>query len=323
MAMTLRGNDQLGKIGILMGGPSSERQISLKSGKAVYAALKDAGINCVAIDIQTDSEEENIRLIGSYKIDCAFVALHGEFGEDGRIQAILDNIGIPYTGSGARASSLAMDKIESRIIFSQNGLKVPAWQVLDKARFKPQGGFKAKFNFPLVVKPSSQGSSIGLSIVQDMQGLNKGIEIAFGFDRRIIIEEYIEGRELTVGIMEERALPVIEIVPKNKFFDYEAKYISGMTEYIVPAELEKDIAVSVQKAALEAQRLLGCSGCCRVDIILSKNNVPFVLEVNTIPGLTSTSLLPKAAQAVGIGFTELCLRLIRLAYEKRHSEISR
>ena len=309
---------RFGKIGVLMGGPSTEREISLKSGNAVYEALRRSGVETVAIDITTDSTEGNIRLIKSHKVDCAFLALHGRFGEDGQIQGILDSIKIPYTGSGAQASRLAMDKIASLGIFELNGLKVPRYSVLEKSSYRPDWKTDNGLGFPLVIKPANHGSSIGLSIIDDSKDLDAAVDLALSFDSRAIIQEYIPGREVTVGILDEKVLPVIEIVPKKRFFDFEAKYKAGMTDYIVPAELEEVVAEKVQAVALSAHKLLGCFACSRVDIIL-KDNLPFVLEINTIPGFTSTSLLPMAAKKIGIEFEELCLKLVRLAYEKKQS----
>ncbi len=306
-----------GRIGVLMGGPSSEREISLKSGKAVYEALNGSGFDVIAIDIKTDDIKENIRLIKSSRISCAFLALHGHFGEDGKIQGILDILNIPYTGSGALASRLAMDKISARQIFSLHGINVPRYKTIDRCSYsRISWNIGNKLSFPVVVKPSAHGSSIGLSIVNRIEDLDRAIGLAFGFDEKVLIEEYVPGREMTVGVLDDRALPVVEIVPKNKVFDYEAKYKAGMTDYIVPAQLESEVISSVQDTALLAHRLLGCSGCSRVDVILDSNNTPFVLEVNTIPGFTETSLLPKAAKAEGLEFSELCLKLIKLAHEK-------
>jgi D-alanine-D-alanine ligase len=311
---------EFGRVGVLMGGPSSERQISLKSGKAIYEALRQAGLDVVAVDITTDNRQENEKLINSVKINCAFLALHGSFGEDGRIQAILEGIGLPYTGSGVSASKLAMDKVVSRRIFESSGLAVPRYRLIHKGA-APADIRKAaeEFALPWVVKPATQGSSIGLSILYEDSGLDKAVKLALGFDQTVIIEEYIKGRELTVGILEEEALPVIEIIPSKKFFDYEAKYSSGLTEYVVPAKLDEALAEKAKSSALRAHKLLGCFGCSRVDIILSQTNVPYVLEVNTIPGFTATSLLPKAAGSRGIDFTQLCLRLLKLAYAKKKS----
>ncbi len=307
---------EFGRVGVLMGGPSSERQISLKSGKAVFSALLDSGVDAVSIDIITDDEEENIRLLKDKNLDCAFIALHGRFGEDGAIQEILEKINLPYTASGVCASRLAMDKIGSLKIFKQGGLSVPESQFLEKSAYKSSKVFKNELGLPLVVKPANHGSSIGLSLVEHEKEIPAAIDLAFKFDQNIVIEEYVYGRELTVGVLDKEALPVIEIIPKKKFFDFEAKYQAGLTDYIVPAVLEDNIAKKVQNAALEAHKLLGCSGCSRTDIILSKDGLPYVLEVNTIPGMTATSLLPKAARVAGIDFNRLCLKLLELAYEK-------
>lgn len=314
--MALKSKD-FGRIGVLMGGPSSEREISLKSGKAVFVAFKKMGIDVTAIDIKTDNIEENINFIKSNNINCAFIALHGRFGEDGGIQEILEKLKLPFTGSGVLASRLAMDKIASRKIFENNGLKVPGYKEIEKACYDNNPKINNAFGFPLVIKPVAHGSSVGLSIINKGEELRNAVETAFAFDQRIVMEEYIKGRELTVGILDEKALPVIEIVPKNIFFDFEAKYKQGMTDYIVPAELDERIVKKVKDAALTAHKLLGCFGCSRVDIILSPDDQAYVLEVNTIPGLTATSLLPKAAKCEGIGFGDLCLKLITLAYEPR------
>ncbi len=316
MAVKFEINNRFGRIGVLMGGPSSEREISLKSGKTVYESLKQHSIDVVPLDIKTDNVEENIILIKSHNISCAFLALHGRFGEDGQIQQILDDLRIPYTCSGVRASQLAMDKIASRKMFETHALNVPEYEIVDKDFYNTNWRMQNNFNLPWVIKPATHGSSIGLSIIDKKEDLNNALDLAFGFDERVIIEEYIRGREVTVGILNEEVLPVIEIIPKRRFFDYTAKYQPGMTEYIVPAQLDKEITDKIQDIALSAHKLLGCSGCSRVDMILSRENTPYVLEINTIPGLTETSLLPKAAKTVGIDFAELCLRLIQGAYEK-------
>lgn len=313
MAIKEKKND-FGLIGVLMGGASSERGISLKSGHAVYNAIKSSRLDTIAIDIKTENVRENISLIKSKKIDCAFIALHGRFGEDGQIQAILETLKIAYSGSGVKASRLAMDKIASLRIFERSGLNIPAYQVVRK---NTNLKIREELGLPFVVKPATHGSSIGLSIIDKKGDLEKAVNFANLFDKRVIIQEYIKGRELTAGILDEEALPIIEIIPKKSFFDYEAKYKEGMADYIIPAKLPKRCAGMIQKAALSAHKLLGCSGCSRVDIILSEDNTPYILEINTIPGFTSTSLLPKAAKAAGIDFNALCLKLIRLAYEKK------
>ncbi len=227
MAVNSRTKNNFGRIGVLMGGPSSEREISLKSGEAVYEALKQLGLEAYAIEIETDNPKENMRLIRARKIDCAFLALHGRFGEDGQIQSILEILKTPYTGSGVLASKLAMDKIYSRQIFEVHGLQVPRYKAIEKTAYNINCKIYGNLRSPLVVKPAGGGSSIGLSIVHKERDLKQAIDLAFGFDERIIIEEYIKGRELTVGILDEKALPAIEIIPKRTFFDYEAKYQPG------------------------------------------------------------------------------------------------
>lgn len=311
---------KFGRVGVLMGGPSTEREVSLKSGKSVYQALKQANQDIVCIDITSDNIDEDIKLISSYGLDCAFLALHGRFGEDGTIQEILDYLGIPYTGSGALASRLSMDKVISRKVLEVYGLAVPKYKVIKKDHYNKNDQLRNNFVFPMVVKPATHGSSIGLSIIDKTVELINSIELAFKYDDTIILEEFIAGRELTVGILDNKALPVVEIIPRNRFFDYEAKYHQGMTDYIVPAAIDETVVKKVQAAAVKAHQLLGCFGCSRVDIILGKDNSPYILELNSIPGFTPTSLLPKAAKSAGIEFNELCLRLIELAYEKAKNQ---
>jgi len=308
--------NKFGRIGILMGGASTEREISLKSGTAVYEVLTRLGLDAVAIDIKTDKLRENIDSLKSQHLDCVFIALHGRFGEDGQIQEILEGLNIPYSGSGVLASRLAMDKVASRSIFQKHNLAVPPYEVVDKASYARGWNFSGRLSLPLVVKPVAQGSSIGLSMIDKIGELGQAIETALAFDERVLIEQYIKGRELTVGVLEEKALPIVEIIPKHRFFDYDAKYHAGVTDYIVPAKLKPEITQKVQQTGLAAHKLLGCFGCSRVDIILNNDSIPFILEVNTIPGLTSTSLLPKAARFIGIEFSELCIRLLESAYEK-------
>lgn len=305
------------RIGVLMGGLSSEREVSLKSGKAVLEALKSKNLEVVAIDIKGQDKDCVKDLLLSYDINLAFLALHGAFGEDGKLQAILEETGIPYTGSGPRASTLAMDKVASRKVFESGGLSAPKYCLLDK-NHKNTRGF---MTFPLVIKPASGGSSIGLSIVDEPQALKEAIETAFKYDRRVIAEEHIEGREMTVGIFEDAPLEAIEIRPKRRFFDYKAKYEPGTTEYIVPAPVSLEIMRLLKETALKAHTLLGCSFFSRVDIILDKANKPYVLEVNTIPGFTATSLLPKAALARGIAFPDLVVRISEAALSASRSRV--
>ncbi len=311
------GLNNFGRIGVLMGGASSEREISLKSGNAVYESLKNQALEVTAIDIQTDDWHQNQRIIQDLSLDIAFIALHGCFGEDGRIQALLEELNLCYTGSGPVASCLAMDKIASRRIFREQGLPVPNYVVFSaNDDFRLLRQITAGLNPPFVVKPDQQGSSIGLSIVNAHDRLQQAIEYAAGFNERVIIDEYISGREITVGILGDSALPVVEIMPKKRFYDYEAKYKAGKSNYLIPADLSAPVTARAQTAALNAHKLLGCSGFSRVDIRLSPDNIPFILEINSIPGLTETSLLPKAAEAAGIDFTQLCIRILGLATMK-------
>lgn len=309
------------RVAVLMGGPSSEREISIKSGRAVCRALDARKIDYVPIELMpgpyTNGYKEAVAAkLALLDIDIAFVALHGEFGEDGTVQALLEKMNIPYTGSSSSASRIAMNKITAKEVFRKNNIPTPRHAVLEKD--KSAKGHDAKIYFKdlgteLVVKPSNGGSSIGLDIVSNEKDLAKAIEDAFKYDDKLIIEEYIPGREITVGIIEDSALPIVEIIPKRKFFDYTAKYEKGLTDYIVPAEIEKSIYEKCQGVGLMAHKALSARSFSRVDMILNKEKGPVVLEVNTIPGLTETSLLPKAAKAVGIGFEDLCLKILESA----------
>lgn len=296
-----------GRIGVLMGGPSAEREISLRSGKAVLEALLIKGYDAKPIEVHMPTKEE----LKSLDIDVAFIALHGSFGEDGQLQSILEELSIPYTGSGVQASRLAMNKIVSREIFKINRLSVPKYEVV-----KNGADINLKFEMPIVIKPSAQGSSVGLTIVDKEGELKNALDKAFEFGEEIIVEEYIEGKEITVGILEDRPLPVIQIVPKRRFYDYVAKYTAGVTEYLVPAPISKIEFESAQEAGLLAHKSLGCRSFSRVDMILNKDGVPMILEVNTIPGLTQLSLLPKAAEMAGIKFPELCEKMLESVFQK-------
>jgi len=316
MAIKSKSQRSFGRIGVLMGGPSTERDISLKSGKAILESLKKQNLNAVAIDIKSEDHRETAELIKSFGIDCAFVALHGRFGEDGQIQSILEELKLRYTSSGVHASSVAMDKILAKKVFRENNLPVPDQVVIEKKSYDRNKVIKAGFGLPWVIKPATHGSSIGLSIADNQEDVIAAIDLALSFDDRVLVEEYIKGRELTVGILNDLPLCVIEIITKNRFFDFQAKYQPGFTEYVVPAQIPEDVARQAQEIALQAHRVLGCFGCSRVDIMLDSQDRLYILEVNTIPGFTSTSLLPKAARSAGIDFDQLCLRLLEGAYEK-------
>lgn len=303
------------RVGVLMGGCSSERNISIKSGTAVAKALKDGGCNVVSIDITSEDRTKVIEQLVAEKIDIAFIALHGRFGEDGKIQEILKSLNIPYTGSGPKANSLAISKILTYRALKNEGVLVPAHIALFLEFDDYQKIISEKFQgHPVVVKPCSEGSSIGISIISNYNNLNDAIKRAFCYDKEVIVEQYVSGKELTVGILGTQALPVVEIQPKNDFFDFSAKYEAGTTEYIVPAEIDNALSEKVKDIAQKVHQALGCVDLSRVDFILDKNDNPYVLELNTIPGMTATSLLPKAASAVGIDFVQLCLTLIHLTY---------
>ena len=297
------------RIAVLMGGPSSEREISLKSGNCVLNALKAAQLNATAFDVNRELPDRLIK----EKIDLVFIALHGKPGEDGTIQGMLDILNIPYTGSGVLASALSMDKIVSKRLFRIAEIPTPEFRVITKDKSCITNPLK---NFPIVIKPSTEGSTIGISIVRKEGEFKKALETAFRYDNHIICEKYIDGKEIAVGILGNKALPIIEIIPKSGFYDFNAKYRKKFTDFVVPAELEKGKSVKIKQIALRAHKILGCSGMSRVDMKLDYELNPYVLEVNTIPGLTETSLLPKAAHAAGISFKELCLKLLDTAVKK-------
>jgi len=309
------------RVGVLMGGPSSEREISIKSGKAVCKALEARHIDYVSVELMAGPnvngyKESVADLIHRMKIDVAFVALHGEFGEDGVVQELLEKMNIPHTGSLSRPSRVAMNKISAKEVFRLNFIPIARHEILTKDSFDKGIDIKRYFKNlgpSLVVKPSNGGSSIGLNIVGNEPDLKDAIRDAFKYDDKLIIEEYISGREITVGVIEDRALPIVEIVPKRKFFDFTAKYEKGLTEYIVPAEIEESVYKKCQDIGLRAHKALSARSFSRVDIILNEKAGPVVLEVNTIPGLTETSLLPKAAKAVGICFEDLCIKILESA----------
>jgi D-alanine-D-alanine ligase len=299
-----------GKIGVLAGGVSNEREISLRSGRAVYDALVTKGLEAVLLDVRDDIAQ----IIKAHKLAVAFIALHGRFGEDGTVQTILEKADIPYTGSGAEASRRALDKIASKRIFTQNRIPTPRYMIAEKGN--PVKEIAKTLGFPVVVKPQFEGSSIGLSVVREEDFLEEAFRIAFGYGDKAIAEEYIEGREITVGILGDMPLPVVEIITANNVYDYNAKYNDPGTRYIVPAAMEKNIYERAQKLGAASHRALGCSSFSRVDMIVDKKGDIYVLEVNTIPGMTERSLLPKAAQAFGLSFGELCVKLIEIALQK-------
>lgn len=298
------------KIAVLMGGISKEREISFRSGKAVAAALKKKGHEITEIDVKG---EIVIKELESLKPESAFVALHGKFGEDGAIQKILEGLKIPYTGPSVSASALCFDKLATKKCLKEKGILTPDYEIYQKGRKIDDWVRNYKLGFPSIVKPNTEGSTIGMTRVWKQEGLKGAVEEALKFDNLILVERYIEGREITVGVHNGRALPVVEVVPKSGFYDYEAKYTKGMTEYIVPAEISSELSRSVQKISENICQILKCEGSVRVDFMISKEGDPFFLEVNTIPGMTETSLLPKAAAACGLSFEDLCDEMVKEA----------
>ncbi len=298
-------------VGVLAGGISEEREISLLSAEQVYLSLKRQNIKAKIIEIDTSDEEKVKELILKSRIDLAFIALHGAFGEDGKIQSILEEINLPYTGSDPEASYLAMDKIATKVRFTNKGIPTPNFLVIERQNFSVMID---KISFPCVVKPYFSGSSIGVSIVRRKEELEDAVVKAFSLGDKIIVEKYIQGRELTVGILEERPLAVVEIVSKKEFFDFQTKYSDGWVEFIAPAKLDEEVYKKVQNVALCAHKVLGCRHFSRVDLILSRENIPFCLEVNSIPGLTTHSLLPLSAKCCGIDFDALIRRMVVLAW---------
>jgi D-alanine-D-alanine ligase len=290
------------KVGVIAGGISSEREVSLETGKGIYKSLLAMGYNTVFIDLKDD-------FISKLKsINLAFIALHGKYGEDGTVQGLLELLKISYTGSGVMSSAMAMDKTFSKKIFKYEKINTPSFieasSYNDSDLNKIDKEIKKRIIYPVIIKPNRGGSTIGVSIVYDKSELSSGIKTAFNFDSKILIEKYIDGRLLTVSIIAGKpfTLPIIEIKPKSGFYDYKSKYTKGLTEYIVPAKLEKSISEEITNLALKSHRSLDCWGISRVDFILGDDKKIYVLEVNTIPGMTPTSLVPKAAEAAGISF---------------------
>jgi len=299
------------KVGVVMGGLSPERDISLKSGRAVCGALKDAGWDVFPLEVFQETREDIQRLVRGACVDVVFIAMHGGFGEDGRLQKILEDMSVPFTGPAQEASRLAMDKAASRRIFERAGLCVPRCRVI--RRRQRLLSFLHGLRYPIVVKPASQGSSIGVSLVPGWKEMSAAVVKAFQYDDTVLLEEFVKGMEITVSVLNGLALPIVAVIPKKSFFDFQAKYEKGLTEYVVPAPLEASVAQRAQRDAVAAYQALGCRHMARVDMIVDEKGRPVILEVNTVPGLTETSLFPKAARAAGIAFSALCAKLVEMA----------
>lgn len=295
------------RIGVLLGGMSVEREVSLRTGAAVVKALKGLGYEVVEIDAQRDLAAR----LQSEKIEIAFLALHGRYGEDGSVQGLLESLFIPYTGSGVLASSVGMEKIFAKQIFIGHGVSTPAGANFEDAKSALQAIDALPFPFPVVVKPSREGSSVGVHICKTRDAYKAAVEDAGQYAGKIMVEQFIKGREVQGAVLDDEALGVIEIVPAREFYDYEAKYKAGSgTKYLFPAPLPPDQYERVNQICLAAHKALGCSGATRSDVIVTESGEVYILEVNTLPGMTETSLLPKIAAGRGIDFPALCERLL-------------
>lgn len=294
-------------VGVLAGGISSERDISIKTGRNIINSLERSGYSVIFIDPGQEDFIDKTR-----KIDVAFLALHGKYGEDGTVQGLLELLKIPYTGSGVLSSAVVMDKIMSKKIMMRENIPTPEYfEISMKKPLRKINHLNAEIadtmDYPVVVKPNAEGSTIGISIVNNMEELRAGLQEASKYDSRVMVEKYISGREITVGVIGEKpvALPIIEIKPESGFFDYESKYTKNLTEYIIPAKIKENPGKRILDYSLLCHQIFGCCGISRVDFILDRQEVPYVLELNTMPGMTSTSLVPMAAEAAGIGFDHL------------------
>jgi D-alanine-D-alanine ligase len=294
------------KIAVLMGGPGSERDVSLATAHGVSKALRSLGIDVVEVDVRDD----NFAL--PKDVDLAFITIHGTFGEDGELQKILEQRGVRYTGDGVEASRNAFDKILSKQKFLEHKVATPESEVID-------AGQRPRMSVPLVVKPPRQGSTVGVVIVKNESELDGAVKEAGKYDRKLLVEKFVSGRELTIGILGDQALPIIEIIPKGGFYDFNTKYpflnptAGASAQHVCPANIDAVLTKKIQELALRAFRALNLEVYARVDVILSDTGEPFVLEANTIPGMTETSLLPEAAAAAGISYVDLCARIIALS----------
>lgn len=309
----------MSKVLVLMGGTSEEREVSLKSGSNVYKALEQKGFQVEALDLNKD----NLSRIADIAPDVVFIALHGKNGEDGTVQGYLELLGIPYTGSGVATSAICMNKILTKKLLSYEGLPTPDFIIMKKKTFD-QAAFVVrslvqKFGLPMVVKAATQGSSIGTYIVKKEDEILPAIEAAFQYDQDVLIEKYIDGILLTVSVLGNDnpcVLPIIEITSNNEFYDYESKYTPGMCEHLIPARINEDLQNKIARISEEAYKSVACRGFARIDFMVDPKGQPYILEINTIPGMTDMSLVPDAARAVGISYEDLIERLVRLALEK-------
>jgi len=295
------------RVGVLLGGRSSERDVSLRTGAAVAGALRDAGHDVVEIDVGTDVA----RRLAEGKVEVAFIALHGRYGEDGCVQGLLESLAIPYTGSGVLASALAMDKVAAKRMLEAAGIPTPRWRVFDTAEQALAAEGSPGLELPVVVKPSREGSSVGVHVCKSWEAYREAVREASTHAGQLLVEAFVAGREVQGAVLDGEALGVIEVVPGREFYDFQAKYgANSGTKYLFPAPLPEQQYARVNEVCLAAHRALGCSGATRSDVILTPEGEVSLLEVNTLPGMTATSLLPKIAAGRGISFTALCERLL-------------
>ncbi|MCX8007786.1 MAG: D-alanine--D-alanine ligase [Coriobacteriia bacterium] len=304
------------RVAVLMGGRSAEREVSLNTGEQVVAALRERGADAFSIDTAEPSFIDELR---DCRPDVVFVCLHGRYGEDGTVRGLLELLDLPYVGSGVLASALAMDKVASKHVFAACGVPTPPYAVVRRGVLWRDDEIVAAVGERCVVKPASEGSAIGVSIVHEPSELANALASAFEHDEVALVERFVEGVEVTVGVLGTKtpfALPTLEIVPEHEFYDYESKYVPGMSRHIIPARIPEDARERCAELAVAAHQALGCSGVSRTDIIVEQSGDAWVLEVNTIPGMTRTSLLPDAARAAGIEFPDLCALLVGYALEE-------
>jgi D-alanine-D-alanine ligase len=301
------------KIAVLMGGPGSERDVSMATGKGVAKALRSLGAQVSEVDVKG----ADFTLPDG--VELAFLTIHGTFGEDGQLQRILEDRGVPYTGDGVAPSELAFDKIRSKKAFEQHGVATPYWQIVS-------AGQRPTIPIPFVIKAPREGSTVGVHIIKNEREIDPAMQDVATYSREILVERFIPGRELTIGILGDQALPILEIIPKGGFYDFTNKYpflnpsAGGGAEHVCPAKISEDETRSIQGLALRAHRALGLEVYSRVDVLLPNEGGATVLEANTIPGMTEASLLPEAAAAAGIGYPELCARIIELSARRRSTK---
>lgn len=294
-----------GRVAVLMGGVAAEREVSLRSGQAITQALQSAGVDAHGLDVTR--LEQLVEISQTY--DRAFIALHGRWGEDGQVQAILQSLGMPFTGSQMAASALAMDKLRTKWLWRGAGLSTPDF--VQVSQFQPLDLENFNLAFPLIVKPCHEGSSIGMRKVYSLEELQQAVEFAQEYDSEVLIEQWVTGREFTVGVLNGRVLPTIELKTTHDFYDYSAKYQSNDTQYICPCELSQDLQAQIDQLVLRGFDVIGAKGWGRMDLLVDDNHQAWLIELNTVPGMTDHSLVPKAAKVMGLSFEELVVEILK------------